>query len=236
MTLTQNVTVQVPAMPAVPAMPPMPPMPMVEAQMAQAGAMHAAQAQVRELSRVIQAMANRREALARRLDRASGPEARALHAQISSLDGQLSATQAHLVDVSTRLGDVRTAVATMVPPPIQLRSFGPAHIIDPDAITAVFVLFSIGVIVPLSVGLARRLWRQPAPHLPRESDLISSPRLERLEQAVDSIAIEIERISEGQRFVTKLLSERSAQAKQANPGELSALNAPQNERHATTPH
>jgi hypothetical protein len=34
-------------------------------------------------------------------------------------------------------------------------------------------------------------------------------RLERMEQAVDAIAIEIERISEGQRFTTKLLSERS---------------------------
>jgi hypothetical protein len=33
-------------------------------------------------------------------------------------------------------------------------------------------------------------------------------RLERIEQAVDSIAIEVERISEGQRFTTKLLSER----------------------------
>jgi hypothetical protein len=35
-------------------------------------------------------------------------------------------------------------------------------------------------------------------------------RLERIEQAVDSIAVEVERISEGQRFTAKLLSERSA--------------------------
>jgi hypothetical protein len=34
-----------------------------------------------------------------------------------------------------------------------------------------------------------------------------SRRLERLEQGVDAIAIEVERISEGQRFVTRLLSE-----------------------------
>ena len=34
-----------------------------------------------------------------------------------------------------------------------------------------------------------------------------SPRLERLEQGMEAIAIEVERISEGQRFVTKLLSE-----------------------------
>ena len=32
----------------------------------------------------------------------------------------------------------------------------------------------------------------------------------RLEQAVESIALEVERISEGQRFTTKLLSERGS--------------------------
>ena len=34
-------------------------------------------------------------------------------------------------------------------------------------------------------------------------------RLARTEQAVDAIAVEAERISEGQRFTTKLLSERA---------------------------
>jgi hypothetical protein len=35
-----------------------------------------------------------------------------------------------------------------------------------------------------------------------------SARLERMEQAIDAIAVEVERISEGQRFTTRLLSER----------------------------
>jgi hypothetical protein len=37
-------------------------------------------------------------------------------------------------------------------------------------------------------------------------------RLERIEQAVDTIAIEVERISEGQRFVTRLMAERPSAA------------------------
>jgi hypothetical protein len=37
---------------------------------------------------------------------------------------------------------------------------------------------------------------------------LDEARLQRIEHAVDSIAIEIERISENQRFTTKLLSER----------------------------
>jgi hypothetical protein len=42
-------------------------------------------------------------------------------------------------------------------------------------------------------------------------------RLERLEQAVEAIAIEIERVSEGQRFVTKMLSDRARGAAEGLP-------------------
>jgi hypothetical protein len=34
-------------------------------------------------------------------------------------------------------------------------------------------------------------------------------RLERMELALDAVAVEVERVAEGQRFATKLLSERS---------------------------
>jgi hypothetical protein len=40
---------------------------------------------------------------------------------------------------------------------------------------------------------------------------VSDDRLARLESAVDSIAIEVERISEGQRFTTRLLTEQTHQ-------------------------
>lgn len=41
---------------------------------------------------------------------------------------------------------------------------------------------------------------------------IDETRLHHLEQAVDAIAIEVERISEGQRFTTKLLTDRENQS------------------------
>lgn len=48
-------------------------------------------------------------------------------------------------------------------------------------------------------------------------------RLERIEQAVDAIAVEVERISEGQRFTTKLLSEgRSGNALPAGAAQNEA--------------
>ena len=48
--------------------------------------------------------------------------------------------------------------------------------------------------------------------LPREADPKMDERLARIEQAVDAIAIEVERISEGQRFTTRLLSERTRES------------------------
>ena len=41
-----------------------------------------------------------------------------------------------------------------------------------------------------------------------------SDRLERMERAIDTIAVEVERVSEAQRFVTKVLAERKAVAPQ----------------------
>lgn len=40
-------------------------------------------------------------------------------------------------------------------------------------------------------------------------------RLARIEEAVDTIALEMERMGEGQRFVTKLLAERTGQLPEA---------------------
>ncbi|HLB08933.1 MAG TPA: hypothetical protein VK617_05340 [Gemmatimonadaceae bacterium] len=58
---------------------------------------------------------------------------------------------------------------------------------------------------PIARAIARRMDREAVqPKIPLELQ----GRLERMEQAIDSIAVEVERISEGQRFTTKLLSER----------------------------
>ena len=52
---------------------------------------------------------------------------------------------------------------------------------------------------------------------------LADARLARLEQAVDAIALEVERISEGQRFTTKLLSE---QAREKNKLSREFTNTP----------
>ncbi|MDQ4079849.1 MAG: hypothetical protein M3125_03755 [Gemmatimonadota bacterium] len=62
---------------------------------------------------------------------------------------------------------------------------------------------------PLVRVFARRLDRRDAP--PANLHGIEE-RLGRLEAGVDAIALEVERISEGQRFTTRLLAERSGDA------------------------
>ncbi len=72
-------------------------------------------------------------------------------------------------------------------------------ILVPIAFFVMIAMTAIGV--PLARAFARRMERQPiAPAITPEV----AARLERMEQAIDSIAIEVERISEGQRFTTKL--------------------------------
>jgi hypothetical protein len=52
-------------------------------------------------------------------------------------------------------------------------------------------------------------WLEPKPVPPRELSAINE-RLERIETAVDSIAVEVERISEAQRFSARLQSEQQS--------------------------
>lgn len=69
-----------------------------------------------------------------------------------------------------------------------------------------FTVVALALGIPLVRAKIRREERQALPG----NDARADDRLARIEAAVEAISIEVERISEGQRFTTKLLSERSA--------------------------
>ena len=72
------------------------------------------------------------------------------------------------------------------------------------------------IVYPLIRAWSRRLdGRGAAAALPLRD---VEERLDRIERAVESIAVEVERVSEGQRFVTKLLAEKSS-TKLPGPGQ-----------------
>ena len=82
-----------------------------------------------------------------------------------------------------------------------------------DGVWVPIVLFSTMPVIAIGFPLARAYAKRmeqggSAPRIPVDV----SARLERMEQAIDSIAVEVERISEGQRFTTKLLAERNTPA------------------------
>jgi hypothetical protein len=72
---------------------------------------------------------------------------------------------------------------------------------------AIVGFFSTVIIISIGVPLVRSYVRRREAQ-PLQTSSISDARLARMESALESVAIEIERISEGQRFVTKLLAER----------------------------
>jgi hypothetical protein len=97
--------------------------------------------------------------------------------------------------------------------------------VDPNRVVS---LVTVVMLVLLSTVWARRIFRGAPKAAPLPYDVTS--RLERMEHAVDAIAIEVERVSEGQRFMTKVLTERptnasstaSATPQQAQPLALGA--------------
>ena len=83
----------------------------------------------------------------------------------------------------------------------------------PQNVMTITGVFTVFVLFPLAVAASRFIWRR-ASKIPAQTVALSpqiDQRLERLEQGVDAIAIEVERITEGQRFVTKLLAEQETQ-------------------------
>ena len=69
------------------------------------------------------------------------------------------------------------------------------------------IIMSTGAFVAIGLG-ARVLWRAGSRVKSKAVAPVDDQRLDRLEAAVDAIAIEVERISESQRFTVSLLSDR----------------------------
>lgn len=82
-----------------------------------------------------------------------------------------------------------------------------------------FMIAFIAVGIPLARAFGRRLDRSgPKGRAVADIPPDLGERMDRLEHAVDSVAIEVERISEGQRFTTKLMSEMRPASAQLSAG------------------
>lgn len=198
-------------------MPAMPALPGGQLSSADVAALRAQQS---ELGRQLESADSRRRELLKELRRADGAERAGITQRLQVLDQRILQLESGLASTGQQLAAARGLAGTTEQPV----SFGRNAGVSPKDFEDVGVVFTIFVLMPLAVAFARRLWKRPTPAPIPPSLLEAANRLEHLQQAVDAIAIEVERVSEGQRFVTKLLSERAAQP--GAPGLLGAGEAP----------
>lgn len=168
-------------------------------------------------AQVYRALVSQREILGNQLS-----DANALRQNlVSQLSGQnqSAATKASLekriANVDERITDLDKQVAKSDQAVAQAAAVPGATVRPPeppqrgptDGEFAIMALFLVVAVLPMSIAFARRVWRRSARAvvtLPPEM----SERMESLERGVDAIALEVERIGEGQRFVTQALTER----------------------------
>lgn len=157
-----------------------------------------------ELSSQLTSAAGRRHSLSEELKTtAAGPSRTGLEQRIEVLDKRMVQIESDIAATGQQLSAAPFSAVTGA------EGYGgggdmPRNVMQISGMVIVFVLF------PIVLTVSRLIWKKTtsmsAPQPQQQSGEVSQ-RLERLEHGVDAIAIEMERVSEGQRFVTKLLSE-----------------------------
>jgi hypothetical protein len=177
----------------------------------------ALQSRVSELKGQLDAATGRRDRLAQQLRSArEGADRTGLEDRISQLDKRILQIETDIADAGRALSAAPAGVlqVTTTAPP---RQFGPP---TPGQATAISIVGTIFVLFPLAIAYARILWRRASNPPPAAPPPELTNRLERMEQGIEVIAVEVERISEGQRFVAQLLSNN------ARPTPASVPNLP----------
>lgn len=119
----------------------------------------------------------------------------------------------------SRVMDIPTPPLPPGTPMVGTPHFG-NNVIPPGAenISIAFIVMVAAVIIglPIMRAIARRIERGTPVAAPIPVEVRN--QLEQISQSVDAIALEVERISEGQRFTTKMLAERTREGQQDRVG------------------
>jgi hypothetical protein len=182
----------------------------------------AARAAREELSNQLERLEDRRRELSQELRRgAEGQNRDGIERRISAIDQRIAEVEKQIAAADDAVAKAAAVPGAVVerpePPPPPER--GP-----PEGVVIMSMVFTIFVLFPLTISYARRLWRRGALAV-AELPKVLAERLTRLDQAVDAIAIEVERISEGQRFLTKVMTEGAGRALGAGPAQPVEVNA-----------
>ena len=125
-----------------------------------------------------------------------------LEQRIANVDIRIADVEKQIAEADLAVAKAAAIPGAVQPPPPPRPRQGP-----PEEAFALAAVFMFVVVLPLVIAYARRIWRRGsavAAAIPQEI----YDRFNRLDQAVDSVAIEVERIGEGQRFLTRLHAEQ----------------------------
>lgn len=159
-------------------------------------------AQRRELSNQMNELESTRRQITSQLQQLDdgSPDRKPLENRLTDVDARIKAVDQMIAGNAAQLAQAAAVPGAVVeqPPPLPQ---GP-----PDEVYVLTGIFLFVAIFPLSIAFARRIWRRSAAavtSLPRDI----TDRLQRMEQAIEATAVEVERIGEGQRFITRLFTE-----------------------------
>ncbi len=150
---------------------------------------------------------NRRGEVLNDMRDASNPERAGLEQRLTALDSRMVQIEADIAATERALTNASPAMlgaAAQAEEAAELARRQAEPPIDEEVI-GVMAFMAMVLLIPLVIAHTRRIWKRPQPA--RALPPATEGRLERIEQAVEAIAVEVERVSEGQRFVTKLMSE-----------------------------
>lgn len=123
-----------------------------------------------------------------------------IEARIAGIDARIASMDKQIADVDAQVARAAAVPGAVVPTP------PPRNNSMPEEAFVLSILLIFLVLFPFSFAVARRIWKRGSNAVvtfPREI----ADRLARLEQSADATAVEIERIGEGQRFLTRLFTE-----------------------------
>ncbi len=142
-------------------------------------------------------------------------------------DAQVAAQEAGQAQAAARQAAEEAGQSVVLPPlppiapGVHIGMPSPQEMIPPqvESISIAFFITIAAIIIglPLMRAFARRIERGTPVAAPIPQEV--RDQLQQISQSVDAIAIEVERISEGQRFTTKMLSERKQQAGELAGGQ-----------------
>jgi cell division protein FtsB len=130
--------------------------------------------------------------------------ARTLDARIERLNAEIDRTNDLIINTSPDvLAAVRAEAREATMPPVGGERTIPREVIPLAGMFSVFFLF------PIAIAMSRWIWKRSSAPVRQTAlpDAASLQRMDQLQQSVDAIALEVERISEGQRYVAKLFAE-----------------------------